>query len=436
MSRTALAPVFTGLRTGLHAVFAALTVLVIVRAIIVPTDSSVTIVALSVALLATYSLGALVVRTGSGAAPSASSRGGALSRLWLIVLSAQWLFLVWMTPEAAYLVFPLFFLYLHLVPGWRGPTAVVVSTIVAIYALGTHSGWSIGGVVGPLVGAGVALLIGLGYQALATESTRREALMSELLATRGLLAATEREAGILAERSRLAREIHDTVAQGLSSIQLLLYAAERADPERAGVEHIRLARETAIASLADTRRFIRELTPPQLDDQSLGGALRRLAASQWASDTLEVNVRVSDAVDIPMHVQTALLRIAQGALANVIQHAKARTVTISLDVETDAHGELAHEVTASQPESIMEHSTEHGTEFLRFIISDDGVGFDPERVADADADAGGSTTDSFGLRATRERVSQLGGTLDIHSTLGAGGSGTTLTVRLAVERPS
>ena len=149
------------------------------------------------------------------------------------------------------------------------------STIIAICALGLHGGWSVGGVVGPLVGAGVALLIGLGYQALAREAEQREALVRELIAARGLLAATEHESGVLAERARLAREIHDTLAQGLSSIQMLLHAAERSDPDRSGIEHIRLARETAAANLAEARRFIRELTPPQLDDQTLGGEIGR-----------------------------------------------------------------------------------------------------------------------------------------------------------------
>ena len=73
-------------------------------------------------------------------------------------------------PDAAYLVFPLFFLYLHLLGRWGDRPRYSSSTIVAICALGIHGGWSVGGVVGPFVGAGVALLIGLGYQALAREA--------------------------------------------------------------------------------------------------------------------------------------------------------------------------------------------------------------------------------------------------------------------------
>ncbi|SDZ24383.1 sensor histidine kinase [Herbiconiux ginsengi] len=389
MAHTALTPVFVGLRTGLHVLFAALTILVVARAVLSPAAASAAVVGLAVVLLATYGLGALVTRR--------TGRRRASGLLWLGVLSVEWVILLWLIPEAAYLVFPLFFLYLHLLGRWWGSAAILAATVVAIAALGLHGGWTVGGVVGPLVGAGVALLIGLGYQALAREAEQREALMRELLDTRGQLAATEHESGVLAERARLAREIHDTLAQGLSSIQMLLYAAERADPLRPGVEHIRLARETAAANLAEARRFIRELTPPDLDDHGLGAALRRLAATHWASRGLRVEVRVSDALELPMQVQTALLRIAQGAIANVIQHARATTATITLTV---------------------------GGGQVHFAIADDGQGFDPDEASRA-------RSDSFGLHATRERVTQLGGVLAIDSEPGRG---TTLAVDLPLEQ--
>ena len=390
MTHTALTPVFVGLRTGLHVVFAALTVLVIVRAVVSPTPSSGAVIVLCLILLATYALGGLVARS--------SFRGAGL--LWLLVLSVEWIALVWLIPEAAYLVFPLFFLYLHLLPGWWGPLAVLGATALAIVALGLHGGWTVGGIVGPLVGAGVAILIGLGYRSLARESQEREQLMAELIATRDQLAETEHESGVLAERARLAREIHDTVAQGLSSIQMLLHAAEREAPDGPGVEYVRLARETAAANLVDARRFVRELTPAALVDQGIGAALRRLAETQWSSDSLDVHVRVSDAIDLPIHVQTALLRIAQGAMANVVQHADARNATITIDRDADT---------------------------VRLTISDDGRGFDPAAVA---VDRASGASDSFGLTAARERVDQLGGTLTIDA---APGHGSTVSVELKVE---
>ncbi|MGV8852024.1 MAG: sensor histidine kinase [Rhodoglobus sp.] len=397
MSHTALTPVFVGLRTSLHVLFVALTVLVVVRAFIVAHPSDLLVIALSAVLLLTYALGGIFA---SGASRRPSRRRTTSAYLWLLVLTVEWLVLVWFIPDAAYLVFPLFFLYLHMLPhGWR-VAAVLGSTALAIAALGLHQGWSIGGAVGPLVGAGVAIVIGLGYQSLSQEAAERERLMAQLLETRDQLARTEHESGVLAERARLAREIHDTVAQGLSSIQLLLHAAERADPTAVGLEHVRLARETAAINLADTRRFIRELAPAALVEQGMGAALRRLAHTQWKSETLNVQVQVSDPLDLAMPQQTALLRIAQGAMANVVQHAQATHASITIDRE--ARG-------------------------VRLTISDNGRGFDPSAVAGATAVG---FSDSFGLTATRERVEQLGGTLTVDSRPG---DGTTIIVELTVE---
>ncbi len=388
MAHSTLTPVFVGLRTGLHVLFAALTVLVLVRILVVRAPTMWVALALVVVFAAVYVVGGRV----AGAGPDRRALAGAV---WLVALSVVWIALLVLVPEAAYLVFPLFFLYLHVLPSIVGPVAVIVATGVSIVALGFHGGFTVGGVIGPLVGAGVALLIGLGYRALAREAAEREELVAQLLATQGELAATQHEQGVLAERSRLAREIHDTVAQGLSSIQMLLHAAEMVDGDRPGIEHVRLARQTAADGLADTRRFIRELSPPTLD-QGIAAALRRLAESS-SRDGLSVRVEVPDDVELAMTVQSALLRIAQGALANVVQHADATSVRM--------------ELTTSGPEA-------------RLTITDDGSGFDPVTVA---SDAGWS--DSFGLRAMRERVAQFGGTLDVDS---APGRGTTLVAVLEV----
>ncbi len=391
MHHGGLNPVFVGLRTGLHVLFTALVVLVIVRTAFAPDDAPAAVIAVAVLLLATYAAGGQL-------AGHTASRTRLLRWLWLSLVTLEWLVLVWMTPEAAYLVFPLFFLYLHLLGGRTGTIAVAVATVIAIVALGVHIGWSAGGVIGPVVGACVAVMIGLGYQTLAREASERERLMAELLATRDQLVASEHESGVLAERSRLAREIHDTVAQGLASIQMLLHAAERIDPASPGIEHVRLARETAATNLADARRFIRELTPPNLDDAGLGAALRRLAETQWEPQGITVKVRMTDSPPLPMHLQTALLRIAQGALANVIQHADATTATITL---TNDH------------------------QSLHFSVADDGRGFDTDAP---DSSQPSGATDSFGLRATQERVDQLGGVLTVTS---APGKGTVLMVDLS-----
>jgi len=387
MSHRPLAPVFAGLRIGLHALFVGLLVLVVVRVLV--TGAGVTPLALAAVLGLIYAAGVWIARGGRSGAGIA----------WVLGLTAVWAALVWLVPEAAYLVFPLFFLYLHVLPRGLGPLAVIAATGLTIAAFALHGGLTVGGVVGPVVGAGVALLIGLGYAALERRAAEREELMAELLATRDRLAAAEREQGTLAERGRLAREIHDTVAQGLSSIQMLLYAAERADATGPGIAHIRLARETAADGLAETRRFIRELAPPSLT-QGLGPALERLARGWGEHAGVAVDVDVTEEVELPMDAQTALLRIAQGALANVAQHAAATRVRLAL--------------------------TTSGRD-AQLTIADDGRGFDPDGP-----EAQGSGTDSFGLRAMRERVDQLDGTITVTS---APAAGTTVAVTLPIGGP-
>jgi signal transduction histidine kinase len=388
MSHSALTPVFVGLRVGLHVLIAGLLILVVVRLPGLRPQAAVAGLILVVVFAAVY-LTSLLMRV------VPRSRRKQAGVVWITALALVWTGLVIVVPEASYLAFPLFFLCLHLLPSRVGPVAVLLITAVAIAALSAHLGFSAGVVVGPVIGAAVAILLGLGYRALAREAEEREALLAELMATRDRLAETEREQGALAERGRLARDIHDTVAQGLSSIQLLLHAAERADPAGPGVEQIRLARSTAADSLAETRHIIRELTPPSLDG-GLTEALQRLGAANAVPGSLRVDVETPPAVDLPMEVQTAFLRIAQGAIANVRTHARATHARILL---RDADDETV----------------------LR--IADDGVGFDPAAVGSG---AGGA--DSFGLRAIAERVDQLGGDLSIESTPG-GGASVTVTLR-------
>lgn len=382
MHHSALAPVFAALRVGLHALVLGLAGFVLVRASIAVAASGAwgapgAVIAISVLFVTTYAAGG----------PFRTRLRGPLLLAWLAALTAEWLALAALTPDATFLVFPLFFLFLHLLPLPWNVVAVAVSTAAAVLLFAGHAGWSAGGVLGPVIGAGVAVAIGLGYRALFREAREREELIRDLVATREQLAATERTAGVLAERARLARELHDTVAQGLSSIQLLLHAAERADPAGAGVADLRLARETAASGLAETRRFIRELTPPALEDRTLAGALQRLAEQTERASGLRVTVRVSgDPAPLPMPVETALLRCAQGSLANVVQHAGAHAAGVTLSYMEDV---------------------------VTLDVVDDGRGFDAARAGE-----GERHPDSFGLRAIRDRAAELGGTVAIESAPG------------------
>lgn len=388
MPHSTLAPVFLGLRLGLHVLLIGLTAFAAGRALATQSPDAPAMLAVGAAFVAVYLLGARAARSGRvvGSAPRAPVLA------WAAALTVLWAVLVWLSPEGAYLVFPLFFLYLHVIPGRGGVAAVVVTAGFAILALGLHLGFSVGGVVGPLVAAAVALLIGAASRALRREAAEREELVAELTRTRQQLAETERQQGALAERARLARDIHDTVAQGLSSIQMLLRAAER-EISGPGAEHVALARETAADSLADTRQIIRELTPARLDD-GLAAALRRLGEERTRRGPVPVEVSATD-VDLAMGPQTALLRIAQGALSNVARHAQASHVAVELTADGDG---------------------------ATLTVRDDGQGFDVATAVSDSHEAG-----SFGLQAMRERVEQLDGSLDIAS---APGRGSTVTVRL------
>jgi signal transduction histidine kinase len=294
-----------------------------------------------------------------------------------------------------WLAFPLFFLQLDLLPLRGALIAVAATTTVAVAGFAWHQETiTPAAVIGPVIGAAVAVAIALGYQALYRESEQRRLLIEELTATQADLAAAEHSAGVLAERERLAREIHDTLAQGLSSIQLLLRAAGRALPAHpdAAAQHVELARRTAQENLAEARRFVYALTPPDLVNGSLPAALERLCAVTGQQSGLAVRFHLEGtATPVPTSDEVALLRIAQSALANAVQHACATRVELTL--------------------------TYMDTRIALDVV-DDGVGFDaspvPVRVE------GG-----FGITAMRARTAALGGTFSVES---APGQGTALAV--------
>ena len=324
------------------------------------------------------------------------------SLVWLAAVTVLWALLAWADPDFVWLAFPLYFLHLNLLRGAHSVIAVVVITATVVLGQALHTGdLTAGMVLGPVLGAVFAVAIAVGYMALHRESERRRELIETLTRTRDELAESQRRTGVLDERERLAREIHDTLAQGLSSIVLLLRSAENALPEDPDLAATRIAeaRESASTNLAEARGFVRDLAPPSLTGADLPEALRRLCAKVARTDGIDCRLRTDGTpTELPSGYEVALLRAAQASLANVSAHARATTAVVTL-------GYLGEEVTLD--------------------VYDDGVGFVPEEI--------GTRTDGsgYGITALRERVAALGGGLHVES---APGEGTAIAVRLPLTR--
>ena len=208
------------------------------------------------------------------------------------------------------------------------------------------------------------------------------------------LARESRDLAVLEERNRMAREIHDTLAQGFTGIILQLEAAEQAleaDANQAQ-EHINRARQLARESLNEARRSVWALRPQQLEQLSLTAALHRqlesLAQDTGISADFDTNGNEST---LTAEIENALLRICQEALANVRKHARATSVRVNLAFQKKV---------------------------VKLTIDDNGIGFDPSARLE----------NRFGLISMRERTRLLGGSMEIRSEKGKG-------TRLEIELP-
>lgn len=370
-------PISAGFSAALHLLVAALGVVVLLNATGDDAGRRAVEIGGTIVFVATYCAGVWPTWT----IPEPGRRGW----WWIAALTVEWLVLLWVSVEATYLVFALFFLYMRLLGGVWGTVVVALTTLVAIVAFGLHRGFDLAGVIGPVLGAGVAITISVGFQALTREVHKRQQLVEDLTRTRSQLAVAERAAGVVDERERLAREIHDTVSQSLSSIIMLLHAAQRSGPDSAsGRERVEQARRAAEDALTETRELIDALAPASLRAGGIVEALDRLARQTAEATGLHVELTVpQDIGSLSTPVQVGLLRIAQSALANAAQHARATRVDLTL--------------TRLDDEVILD-------------VVDDGEGFDLDRLK---TDPGGRP--SFGLVAMRERVEDLGGTLVVES---------------------
>jgi signal transduction histidine kinase len=225
------------------------------------------------------------------------------------------------------------------------------------------------------------------------QSAERADLIEQLEMTRAELAAANREAGVLAERNRLASEIHDTIAQGFTSIVMLAQAAEsviETDPAVAR-RQLGLVTQTARENLAETRALVAGLTPAALASQTLADALARLAERAGQELGVQAGFEVEGTPrSLGTGAEVVLLRVCQEALANVRKHARAGTARVRLS---------------------------YGERCVRLDIADDGLGFDPCQVSEG-----------YGLRGMRARVAEIGGSLIVET---APGDGTTISAEVA-----
>jgi signal transduction histidine kinase len=316
-----------------------------------------TIVSLAVAgLLA-------VVYAGGVALWERLGRGGRLS--WLAVVLACWLVVAELAPSFAWCAIPLLYLCLRLLSLRLTLVAAAVLTVAVIIAqISLADRFDPSLVLAPIAVAAMTIVI-----------------FWEL-----------RKAGVMQERERLSREIHDTLAQGLTSQRMLLQAADRvweSDPGQARA-YVRTAIDAAGENLDEARRFVRDLGPAPLALRSLPDAIRALGAEFRLEGTEH---------PLDDRTQAVLLRVAQGALANAREHAHADRVIVTLSY-------LEGEVTLD--------------------VYDNGVGFDRTMAVTRPGRG-------YGLRMMRDRLKEVGGTLTVES---APGEGTALAARIPVAAPT
>ncbi|WP_109506317.1 sensor histidine kinase [Nocardioides speluncae] len=310
--------------------------------------------------------------------------------VWLAVLVVLFVGLALLAPSFSWAAVPLVFVALRVL-SFQQAVAVTVLLVAVVAAAWTR----MTGVLDPTVVLGpacIAVLSVVAYRVLERDATLRRRLLADLEQAQDDVADAERRAGVVAERTRLSREIHDSVAQGLTSINLLLEAAQqdwndRPETARAHVSH---AATAARSSLDEVRRVVRDLAPAELDGRgpaALTDAIRALCERAERVSGVPTDLRIhGDPVPVSGAVATAVLRTARGALANVAEHSRASAATVTL---TYLESEVALDV------------------------RDDGVGISVGAHNPQDLRG-------YGLAGIRSRVAELGGELVVESRPGEG----------------
>jgi signal transduction histidine kinase len=268
--------------------------------------------------------------------------------------------ILWATGIAFFQTLGLYFLYIMLYPTvhWLAILMIILGLLM----------------ISTIIGAFITSII--------RQSTDRQRLIDELTRSRAELMKVEREAGRLTERQRLARDIHDTLAQHFTAIIMHLSAAKHSNPEAVQLE-VQQAEDAAREGLDEIRRIVWDMQPEQIEKASLVEAVEEVAARWSAENRVQVKMKVTGTPrTLPSSAETALLRISQEAMHNIKKHAQAKNVNITF--------------------SFME-------EMFVMDIADDGLGFDPSK-----------NRNGFGMKTMRDRIEELNGMLTIESERGTG----------------
>ncbi|WP_457255014.1 sensor histidine kinase [Pedococcus sp. P5_B7] len=278
-----------------------------------------------------------------------------------------------------------------------------MTVVLAVVGIGLARLWQGPGTGDDFVGIAIStvimlvlsLTLGLFIDRIISEADTRARTIDELHRTQDELAAAERAQGVAGERERLSREIHDTLAQGFTSVVTLARATELAldRGDLAAVrERLHLIEQTAADNLSEARLIVAEMTPGHLQSRTLSEALQRLVDAVSAESGMTGTLRVEgEPVVLSANSEVVLLRTAQEGLSNVRRHSGATTFEVSLTYPPDGPVALA--------------------------VSDDGVGFEP-----------GAEARGYGLDGATARAAEVGGRFDVDSSPGEGS-------RLRVEVP-
>jgi signal transduction histidine kinase len=320
------------------------------------------------------------------------SRG---STVWFFALLTLWCWISWLLPAnlaggTAWLAVPLAVLALRTLGDRVSlPVAGLITALLVVFLARSTGGLELGLLAPPAAAVWVTVVL---YRT-------QQRLLHELGRTREELARQQREAGRLAERARIAGDLHDTLAQELAGNRMLLQAADRDWDRRPAAARTQVQAVIGAlgVNLAETRSIICDLTPPALEQDDLATALRELCARTGSAVAAPQLVFCTQGV--PHAVATdraaALLRVAQGLVANACEHASAGNVWVTLDhLDNTA---------------------------VTVEVRDDGVGFDPASTGANGTPVGAAESRrGFGLAAGRDRLIPYGGTLTVDSTPGRG----------------